>query len=312
MLANMQPPSRNFDTIDVHSEKIKRGSQSLSKGEDVIRKIILLLLAVFSYGCASSNSFGNVAQETRKQSIQPTYTLLDSISQTGLKKYPAVFCTPSQETVVGVSFVPQEYGVIDYTQALERTRRQLSYNKRVRVQGEQLSEQVKGKVDLYEEKIYLLEVPSVVLEACRVDTLLMDGRVWMSVRFATERGPSWGEWGYFRSDPPGWIQNPPIDDENWLYGIGIAEVSSNDEAGSWELATYRALTRLAMSVSVEVRVPPWSETERTSVHSVDTRLEGFRVAARWRDDKHLYVLVRVPHSGVVSLLEDLSRRDKEH
>ena len=41
-----------------------------------------------------------------------------------------------------------------------------------------------------------------------------------------------------------------------------------------------------------------------SILTFDTLLHGFRVAARWRDDKHLYVLVRVPQSGAVSLLKD--------
>ena len=240
---------------------------------------------------------------TRTSPVPPTYTLT-APSLAGVKKYPALFCTPPTQAVVGVSFVSRGYAVTDYTRALDRALRQLSWGKRVRVRGEQLFEQTfRGSVPRG-QKIDLLEVPSIALEACRVDTLLVDDRAWVSVRLGTEGG--WGKWGYFRPDPPGWIETLPRGDK-WLYAMGIANAPFKDEAGSWELATYRALIDLAVSVGGHMghsdRVLDQA-VRGASILSVQTRLEGFRVAARWRDDTHLYVLVRVPRSGAISLLED--------
>ena len=241
----------------------------------------------------------------RTQTIPPTYTL-DAVSSAGSKKYPVLFCTPLQQAVVGVSFVLQGYAATNYTQAQNRALRQLSWSKRVRVQGEQLGEQTARGFESRGQKIDLLEVPSIALEACRADTLLMDDRAWVSVRLGTEGGHSWGRWSYFRSDPPTWIKTLP-QDAHWHYATGTAKVPFKDEAGSWELATYRALVDLAVSISGSVRHSDRVANQMVSgatILSMDTRFDGFRVAARWRDDKYLYVLVRVPRSGAVSLLEE--------
>ena len=238
---------------------------------------------------------------TRTPPVPPTYTLTDP-SLVGMEKYPALFCTPPPKAVVGVSFVSQGYAVTDYTQALDRARRQLSWSKRVRVQGEQLFEQTFRGSAPRGQKIDLLEVPSIALEACRVDTLLVDDRAWVSVRLGIEGG--WGKWGYFRPDPPGWIETLPRGDK-WLYAMGIANAPFKDEASSWELATYRALIDLAVSVGGHMRHSDRvldQAVRGASILSVDTRMEGFRVAARWRDETHLYVLVRVPRSRAISLL----------
>lgn len=241
------------------------------------------------------------------QTIRPTYTL-DSVSFAREKKYPALFCTPPQQTIVGVSFVGQGYAVTDYTQAQDRALRQLAWGKRVRIQGEHLSQQTLGGFEPRGQKIDLLEVPAVALEMCRADTLLVDGRVWISTRFQNiPGGYSWGAWGYFISDPPVWIDDMPRN-ANWHYATGTAKVPFKDEAGSWELATYRALIKLAVNVGWKTRHSDQvvnQMIEGTDILSVDTRLEGFRVAARWRDDENLYVLVRVHRARAVSLLEDL-------
>ena len=245
------------------------------------------------------------AQPTYTSHISPTYTL-EPVALSGAKKYPALFCTPPLQAIVSVSFVRQGYASTNYTRALDRAHLELSWGKRIRVQGERLAEQTPGGLVSRGEKIDLLEVPVIALEACQADTALVDGRAWVSVRFGTEGSHSWGQWGYFRSDPPGWIETLP-QDPHWHYATGTANAPYRDEAGSWELATYNALIELAVTVGAQV-----SDSDRVfnhaargaSILSVDTRLEGFRVAARWRDDKHLYVLVRVPQSGAVSLLEE--------
>ncbi len=242
----------------------------------------------------------------RTPPIPPTYTL-DFVSSIGKKKYPILFCAPPPQTVLGISFVRQGYATTNYTQVMDRALRQLSWSKRIRVQGEQLYEQTLRGFALRGRKIDLLEIPLVTLEACRADTLLVDGQAWVSVRFGTEEDHDWRKWGYFRPDPPGWIKILPKD-ADWLYAIGTVNAPFKDEAGSWELATYRALINLAVSVGGYMRHGDRildQAVRGTSILSVDTRLEGFRVAARWRDDTHLYVLVRVPRSGAVSLLEDL-------
>lgn len=160
----------------------------------------------------------------RTTPVPPTYTLT-AASLAGKEKYPALFCTPPSQAVVGVGFVLQGYAGTDYTRALDRALRQLSWSKRVRVQGELLFEQTfRGSVPRG-QKIDLLEVSSIALESCRVDTLLMGDRAWVSVRLGTEGG--WGKWGYFRPDQPGWVKTLPQDDK-WLYAIGIANAPFKD------------------------------------------------------------------------------------
>ena len=240
---------------------------------------------------------------TQPHAISPTYTLA-SVSQAGKKKYPALFCNPPQQAVIGISFVRQGYKATDYMPAHNRALRQLSWSKRVRIQGEQLFEQMARGLAARGEKIELLEVPPVALDACRADTLMVDGRAWVSVRQRAEDGHSWGGWGYFKPDPPAWIKTLP-QDAGWHYATGTVKAPFKDEAGSWELAMYNALINLATVVGTKVRLLDKSFDQMVQgvrAHEVDTRLVGFRVAARWRDDKHLYVLVRAHLRGSISLL----------
>ena len=239
-----------------------------------------------------------------KASSVPSTDRLDFSPVAGLKKYPALFCNPPQQAL-GVSFVRQGYKTTDHTPAHNRALRLLAWSQQVRVQGEQLAEQTVAGFAPRGDNIKLLEVPEIASEACRVETLIVEGRAWISARLAQEEEHSWGGWGYFKPDPPTWINSLPQDD-GWLYASGMVKAPFKDEAGSWELATYRALVNLAANVALRVRHGDRAVEHRVSsatVHVVDTRLLSFRVAARWRDEKHLYVLARVPRSGAVSLHE---------
>ena len=236
-------------------------------------------------------------------SVPPTYRL-DSSPVAGSKKYPALFCNPPQQAL-GVSFVRQGYKTTNHTPAHNRALRLLAWSQQVRVQGEQLAEQTVGGLALRGDNIKLLEVPEIASEACRVETLIVEGRAWIVARLAQEEGHSWGGWGYFKPDPPIWINELPQDD-GWLYASGMVKAPFKDEADSWELATYKALVNLAENVGVRVRHGDRAVEQRVrsaAVLVVDTRLLSFRVVARWRDEKHLYVLSRVPRSSAISLLE---------
>ena len=241
----------------------------------------------------------------KSSSVPPAYRL-DSSSVAGLKKYPALFRNPPQQAL-GVSFVRQGYKTTNHTPAHNRALRLLAWSQQVRVQGEQLAEQTVDGLALRGDNIKLLEVPEIASEACRVETLIVEGRSWIVARLvqAQEEEHSWGEWGYFKPDSPTWINALPKDD-GWLYATGMVKAPLKDEAGSWELATYRALVNLAENVALRVRHGDRvvdQQVRSAAVHVVDTRLSSFRVAARWRDAKHLYVLARVPRSGAVSLHE---------
>ena len=218
-----------------------------------------------------------------------------------------MFCAPPQETAVGVSFVRQGYKAPDYSRARDRALRQLAWGRQVRIQGEQLAEQLAtGDLALRGNNIRLLDVPEVDPEACRMETLVVEGRAWIAARPEGGRRPSWGQWGDFSRDPPEWIEDLP-EDEDWLYARGISEAPFRDEAEGWEWALYSAVVDLAGSVALRVRVSDRSVEHAVlgaAVHAVDTELKGVRVAARWRDAGHLYVLVRVPAAGAVSLLQE--------
>ena len=307
-----------------------------------MHKIVLLVLAVFCYGNALSDGPKEVEmdEETPKtpdtldtvsQSKAKKYPVFRDLKQeietlietkSKAKKYPAAFRDPPEETVMGISFVPYKGAETDYERAKNMALRQLALSKRVRVRGkESLDEGLTDLIGLRWEKFVskewkvfqreheLLEVPSVALDACVVETLIVDNLAWVSVQLRNEERHSWGQWGYFRPDsladlyPQSWDDSLVNHDDDWLYGIGMAAVSFKDEADSWERAMYRALFELAEQVSLRVASISMFNTN-TFIQTFDTRLQGFRVAARWRDDKHLYVLVRVPRSGAVSLLKD--------
>ncbi len=89
--------------------------------------------------------------------------------------------------------------------------------------------------------------------------------------------------------------------------MGTAEISFKDEPSSWELATYRALVELALLVKNRTGALEKAADETlagASAQEVDTVLKGFRVAGRWRDQKHTYVLGKVPTAGAISYLTD--------
>ena len=293
-----------------------------------MRKIVLLVLAVFCYGNALSDGPKEVDMDEETPKTPDT---LDTVSQSKAKKYPAVFHDPPEETVMGISFVPYKGAETDYERAKNMALRQLALSKWVRVRGKISHDE--GLTDLIglrwekfvskEWKVFqieyeLLEVPSVALEACVVETLIVDNLAWVSVHLRNEERPSWGQWDYFRPDsladfnPPSWFTKLPHsvysvqwtlpNDDDWLYGTGACQkcpLRMKQTVGkglcighflNWHsIGQVRILLISVCLIRIHLFI------------LLIPGLQGFRVAARWRDDKHLYVLVRVPKSGVKAI-----------
>ena len=72
------------------------------------------------------------------------------------------------------------------------------------------------------------------------------------------------------------------------------------------MATYDALVGLAFEVGARLKSldKVYNQTlAGAQVLETDTVVRGFRVVARWRDDRHVYVLAGVARSGALSNLE---------
>ena len=207
---------------------------------------------------------------------------------------------------VGLSFGPLGYRTTDYGTAVETACRQLAWTQRVRVQGEQLFQDLpSGDIISQGENIQLLEVPEITPQSCRLETLVVEAaqRFWI---VATPQGQKKGLGGtaYFKKQIPDWVHTTPQQSE-WIVAQGIAEISYSDEPGSWEWAMYRALVELAMSHRTAVQniyKDADGYVEGLTSLRVDSRFEGVRVVARWRSDENVHVLLAVPRSGAISLL----------
>ena len=91
-----------------------------------------------------------------------------------------------------------------------------------------------------------------------------------------------------------------------LYALGTALIARNDEAGSWQVATYNALVEMAFKARARLQSLELLEGQRATgmrVLQVDTQLRGFRIIARWKDRHNIYVLAGVPSLGVISMLD---------
>ena len=221
------------------------------------------------------------------------------------REYLAIFCRPS-DRLIGIGFSPLGLYSKDpaYARAAEMAVRLLNWSIHVRVKGTRLFERTPGETVEYRgEKIDLLELPGLEPASCRLESLEVGSRGWIVAVRKEEVPGAYGDTASFAARPPDWISTPPKD-TGWLYATGIAELSYKDEPGSWELATYHALVELAFlggtrTGSLERLQDDPSGAE---LQEVDTVLEGFRIAARWRDRSHVYVLGKVPSAGLVSRL----------
>ncbi|MEW6753261.1 MAG: hypothetical protein AB1505_20115 [Candidatus Latescibacterota bacterium] len=218
--------------------------------------------------------------------------------------YVTVFCQPT-EAPMGTGFGPLGYYGREsgLAQATQMACRLLAWSTRVRVQGERLFQRLPdGQLQFAGESFELLEVPEVTPDSCHLDTVEAGPFVWVIAAPPGVDVPA-GAAG-FPAERPAWITNPPST-PGWLYAAGTAKLSYRNEPGRWEEATYAALVELALSVGSRaggMELEAADVARGAHVVSVDTVLEGFEVAGRWRDREHAYVLGRVPVSGAVSYL----------
>lgn len=223
------------------------------------------------------------------------------------KQYLGVFCNPSGG-LAGIGFSPLGRYSSDpaYARSIEMACQLLAWSTHVRVKGERLFERTPGgEIEYRGENIKLLELPEIAPESCRLETLEVARHGWI---IATQDGGTISSGGAttFAAKPPSWISHIPSS-RDWQYAMGTAEISFKNEPRSWELATYRALVELAILVKSRTGALEKAAGETlagASALEVDTVLKGFRVAGRWRDQKHVYVLGKVPTAGAVSYLTE--------
>ncbi len=221
-------------------------------------------------------------------------------------RYPSIFLKPPRG-LAGIGFSPLGLYTSDssYVRAAEMAYRQFAWSSRVRVKGERLFEQVLGGGLAFRgEQIELLDVPATGPESCRLETLAVDRQAWIVALPADRDGGVPKGVDELGRDLPSWVLETPRV-AGWFYALGSAVNSFKDEPGSWELATYNALVELAISVGARSEALEQSTLTVVSEASrlvFDSELRGFEVAARWRDQDHVYVLGRAPVDRSVSLL----------
>lgn len=212
------------------------------------------------------------------------------------KHYPSAFCKPSGG-LAGIGFSPLGAFSSDssYARAAHMACRLLAWSTHVRVKGEKLGGASFGAGGA---KIELLEVPGLMPEQCRLDTMDVAGHGWILATSGVAKAV-FGSRSSFAEKRPSWIRKTP-DKKGWYYGRGQVEVSYIDEVGSWELATYQALLDLAFSFSRigSRQVEDDGATADAFTMETDVGLRGLRVLKRWRDKRNVYVLIGVPAGGV--------------
>ena len=75
-----------------------------------------------------------------------------------------------------------------------------------------------------------------------------DDRGWV---VAQGPGPLCAQTQMFPETKPGWFEELPKKN-GWTFAHGVSALSYKDEAGSWEVATYRALVELAVDRSARL------------------------------------------------------------
>jgi hypothetical protein len=244
----------------------------------------LLIVFLLSAGCASE-------QTVRLSADTPSSRLA--------KRYPGFFRAPRGVTAVGFSPLGAFASDSSQVRAARAARKQLGWFQHVRVRGEGLSGSTSGGGGV---SVELLETGPVPPTGCYLDTLRLDGFTWVLASVDDAAGFGGGE--RFPKKRPNWVDSQP-QDENWHYGLGIAEVSYVDEPGSWDLATYRALLDLAFAFSRMgvSRGSAGGMPMDAYLTETDVSLDGARVVKRWRDQTRAFVLLGVPADDLLFRLE---------
>ncbi|MCC5934485.1 MAG: hypothetical protein JJU35_09545 [Balneolales bacterium] len=100
---------------------------------------------------------------------------------------------------------------------------------------------------------------------------------------------------------PAWVDTPPQNDQ-FSYGTGAHPLFINEQT-SWKQAELNALKNLASTIEVRVQQLDRflnQSQEGARFFQTDVYADWFEVAARWRDERNVYVLVR---ARAVSVLE---------
>lgn len=209
-------------------------------------------------------------------------------------RYPALFLEGSFEPH-GVGFCPV-YRDRERSDSLATAMalRGLSWAGHVRVTGERLF-QVRGAGELHfrGQEIELLDAPALPPVAVARDTCLLDDRVWVVSGGGIE---ACARPGTFPKEPPLWYTERPRR-PGWAFAHGVSAVSHKDEAGAWEVATYRALIELAVDRNAQygsLERRTWGAAEGAKRVRIDADLPGVRVVGRWRDDRNVHVLAATP------------------
>lgn len=205
-------------------------------------------------------------------------------------RYPAFFVSGSFEPYgIGMSPIYRDRARSDSV-ATAMALRGLSWARHVRVRGEKLF-QVRGVGDLHfrGQDVELLDAAPVRAQSTRLDTCVLDDRVWV---VAQGPGPLCAQTQMFPETKPGWFEELPKKN-GWTFAHGVSALSYKDEAGSWEVATYRALVELAVDRSARLGSLERSTTgavEGAMRVQVDAELVGARIVGRWRDQRNVHVL----------------------
>ncbi len=252
---------------------------------------VLLLALTATPGCAHRGTSGHAV--TRADSAPAVYPLW-------------FIHPPAVPTGVGFSLPGQVTRGPAYTQAVEMAGRMLAWSTHVRVRGERLYWRTPdGRLESGGQKVELLELPELAPDICQLDTLNIDRYTWVVAHGRGSVIPVPAAVASFTPSAPAWIAVTPRE-PGWHHALGIATLASRDEPGSWELATYRALVELAIGVgarSGDLEKTLTGEQAGAGRLVFDTRIQGFHVAARWRDAHNVFVLARVRADRARTMLE---------
>ncbi len=177
----------------------------------------------------------------------------------------------------------------------------LRHMRAVHVVGERLVEPMpNGFVVFCGESVQVGDGGTIDPDSCRLDTAYAADHVWVCATAGPVAGPGRIRFRKPASLPPAWVQSTPVGD-GYRYTVASVAADSANEPEAWQAAQRRALVDLAFATSAVASAPrPALDRSLVGVQTlrVDARVNGFRVAARWRDAKRVYVLARIPVPAV--------------